>query len=533
MKIYSVDEVRNLFLKFHESKGHTILPSYPLVPKEDPTVLFNTAGMQPFIPYLTGESKYPNGITRIANSQKCIRTDDINEVGDNRHCTFFEMLGNWSLNDYFKSEIIPWSLEFMCDWLKLDKNRIFATVYKGSPDRIVKEDIESIELWKKSFNQYNLANVSVGEEFDFKKLTHTNPNFYQPNFEKQKFILFDFDGVLADTKQAIVNIILDNQEKFSDQKLTRKSCIKLLDEYFSKPKDFMKPSIMKFGLEIFKNKLNSGEIKPKINQALIEVLKTLKNTKIAIVSDNLPEILELYLNHFGIKNIFEEVIGRDEASSKSERLLNLIQKWAVNPEDIYYITDTVRDKLDLIHLLNENKILALLGGYCTDKTIKSHFQYHQILQSPTDLLNIFKPKLEEISILKDIDFVPRIRKMSGKDNWWGLPYRGPCGPCSEMYYLVADNDVNFKETVFPYCTLEQIENFIENEIVEIGNNVFMMYKGEKDDNKEPMNLEILGENNVDTGLGLERFVMNINSQSSVYEIDIYEKTLEVIENYKP
>jgi alanyl-tRNA synthetase len=109
----TANEIRSRFLVFFERRGHAILPSASLLPENDPSVLFNTAGMQPLVPYLLGE-KHPKG-TRLANSQKCIRTVDIDEIGDNTHATFFEMLGNWSLGDYFKEEAIRWSYEFLID----------------------------------------------------------------------------------------------------------------------------------------------------------------------------------------------------------------------------------------------------------------------------------------------------------------------------------------------------------------------------------------------------------------------------------
>jgi len=125
-------DLRQKYLDFFESKGHAIIPSASLVPENDPTVLFITAGMHPLVPYLMGE-KHPLG-KRLANSQKSIRTVDIDEVGDNRHLTFFEMLGNWSLGDYFKKEAIEWSWEFLTDgkWLGLDPKRIYVTVFAGN-----------------------------------------------------------------------------------------------------------------------------------------------------------------------------------------------------------------------------------------------------------------------------------------------------------------------------------------------------------------------------------------------------------------
>ncbi|PIT89451.1 MAG: alanine--tRNA ligase, partial [Candidatus Levybacteria bacterium CG10_big_fil_rev_8_21_14_0_10_36_7] len=121
------EEIRKRFLKFFENRGHIIVPSAPLVPENDPTTLFTGSGMQPMVPYLLGE-KHPLG-TRIADSQKSFRTGDIEDIGDNRHTTFFEMLGNWSLGDYFKNEQIKWMFEFLTDELKLDPNKLFVTVF--------------------------------------------------------------------------------------------------------------------------------------------------------------------------------------------------------------------------------------------------------------------------------------------------------------------------------------------------------------------------------------------------------------------
>lgn len=141
-------EIRQKFLDFFATKGHAIIPSASLIPEHDPTVLFTTAGMQPLIPYLLGE-KHPGG-TRLANSQKCIRTQDIDEIGDERHDTFFEMLGNWSLGDYFKTESIAWSYELLTSkkWLALDPNKISVSVFAGDKD--APKDEEAAQLWLKA-----------------------------------------------------------------------------------------------------------------------------------------------------------------------------------------------------------------------------------------------------------------------------------------------------------------------------------------------------------------------------------------------
>ena len=137
-------DLKNIYLKFFEERGHKIIPSAPVIPENDPTCLFNTAGMQPLVPYLKGES-HPEG-TRLTDVQKCFRTNDLDEVGDKTHHTFFEMLGNWSLGDYFKKEYITWSFELLTKYLKIPVEKLSVTVFKGND--IVPADNESADLWK-------------------------------------------------------------------------------------------------------------------------------------------------------------------------------------------------------------------------------------------------------------------------------------------------------------------------------------------------------------------------------------------------
>ncbi len=134
MKNLTSRELRKLYLDFFQQRGHTVIPSASLIPENDPTVLFTTAGMHPLVPYLMGE-KHPAG-KRLVDVQKCVRTGDIDEVGDASHCTFFEMLGNWSLGDYFKHESIAYSWEFLTspEWLGIDKDRLYFTCFTGDAD---------------------------------------------------------------------------------------------------------------------------------------------------------------------------------------------------------------------------------------------------------------------------------------------------------------------------------------------------------------------------------------------------------------
>lgn len=147
-------ELRKKYIEFFKGKGHAEIPSASLVPENDPTVLFTTAGMHPLVPYLLGEI-HPAG-KRLVNVQKCVRTGDIDDVGDSTHNTFFEMLGNWSLGDYFKNESIRWSWEFLTDkkWLGIDPKRIKVTVFEGDKD--ASRDEESIKIWQECYKQFGI-----------------------------------------------------------------------------------------------------------------------------------------------------------------------------------------------------------------------------------------------------------------------------------------------------------------------------------------------------------------------------------------
>jgi alanyl-tRNA synthetase len=294
------NQLRQKFLEFYKSKEHAILPSSSVIPKEDPTLLFVNSGMYPIVPYLMG-AEHPEG-KRLANLQKCVRTNDIEEVGDNRHLSFFEMLGCWSLGDYGREESISWTFEFFTDpkWLGLDPNRLFVTVYKGNPD--VSQDTKSIEIWQKLFEKAGV-NADVGEEYDFKK--------------------------------------------------------------------------------------QKGE-----------------------------------------------------------------------------------------------------------------------------------------------QYIYRITKKSGKENWWGLPYRGPCGPDSEINYLLNEHPLDFRESILPKLEIKEVENFIENEVVEIWNNVFMEYEGEWGEGNEPVNLKPLARKNVDTGGGFERVLAVLNGYKNVHQTDVLEPIAKVIAKFE-
>ncbi|MBQ1268877.1 MAG: alanine--tRNA ligase [Clostridia bacterium] len=146
MKQLNSEQLRSLYLEFFKNHGHSVIQSASLIPENDPTVLFTTAGMHPLVPYLLGE-KHPEG-TRLTDVQKCVRTGDIDEVGDNSHCTFFEMLGNWSLGDYFKKEAISWSYEFLTSekYLGIPVEKLAVSVFAG--DETAPRDEESAAIWE-------------------------------------------------------------------------------------------------------------------------------------------------------------------------------------------------------------------------------------------------------------------------------------------------------------------------------------------------------------------------------------------------
>jgi alanyl-tRNA synthetase len=160
----SGNEIRERYLAFLAAEQHAVIPSAALVPENDPTTLFTGSGMQPLIPYLMGEP-HPKGV-RLVNSQKCFRANDIEEVGDNRHTTFFEMLGNWSLGDYFKAEQLRWFFTFLVDEIGLDPNRIYVTVFAGDETLGIPRDDESVAIWKSLFAERGIEaqDVHIGSE---------------------------------------------------------------------------------------------------------------------------------------------------------------------------------------------------------------------------------------------------------------------------------------------------------------------------------------------------------------------------------
>jgi len=162
----NAQEIRNAYLKFFEERGHHVIKRAPLVLKDDPTTLFTGSGMQPMIPYLLGEP-HPNG-KRIVDSQTCLRAQDIDDIGDNRHTTFFEMLGNWSMGDYFKKQQIEWMWEFLTEVVQLDPSKLYVTCFIGAPEYGIPKDTEAADVWKSLFESKGLSSgqADIGSEED-------------------------------------------------------------------------------------------------------------------------------------------------------------------------------------------------------------------------------------------------------------------------------------------------------------------------------------------------------------------------------
>lgn len=162
----NAQQIRNAYLQFFKDRQHAVIARAPLILKDDPTTLFTGNGMQPLLPYLLGKD-HPSGV-RLADSQVCIRAQDIEEVGDNRHTTFFEMLGNWSLGDYSKETQIQWMFEFLSDVVGIDMSKVYVTCFIGAPEIAINKDTEAAEVWQKLFTQKNIeAGVAdIGSEAD-------------------------------------------------------------------------------------------------------------------------------------------------------------------------------------------------------------------------------------------------------------------------------------------------------------------------------------------------------------------------------
>lgn len=160
----TLDQVRTAYLNYFKERGHAVIPSASIVPENDPTTLFTGSGMQPLLPFLLGQP-HPKG-KRLVDSQKSFRAQDIEEVGDNRHTTFFEMLGNWSLGDYFKEEQLPWFFGFLTEGVGLDPQKLYVTVFAGDAENNIPQDDDSVAIWKRLFKEKGIdaKDCHIGSE---------------------------------------------------------------------------------------------------------------------------------------------------------------------------------------------------------------------------------------------------------------------------------------------------------------------------------------------------------------------------------
>lgn len=175
----NINDIRSKYEEYFQKKGHAVLPSAPIIPQNDATTLFTGSGMQPLIPYLLGQD-HPKG-NRLVNSQKCFRAEDIEEIGDNRHTTFFEMLGNWSLGDYWKKEQLGWYFDFLTNHVGINPHNLYVTCYIGNKDNNIPRDTESAEIWKELFSTKNITanDIEIGSEQDgYKKGMQNGRIFY-------------------------------------------------------------------------------------------------------------------------------------------------------------------------------------------------------------------------------------------------------------------------------------------------------------------------------------------------------------------
>jgi len=181
-----INEVRAKYLAFFEKQKHVVIPSASLVPQNDPTTLFTGSGMQPLVPYLLGEP-HPKG-TRLVNSEKCFRAEDIEEVGDNRHTTFFEMLGNWSLGDYFKHEQLRWFFTFLTEEVGINPKDLYVTVFIGDEKNGIPRDNESADIWKILFGEKGIeakvVQMGTGSEEDASRLGMQEGRIFYYNAKK-------------------------------------------------------------------------------------------------------------------------------------------------------------------------------------------------------------------------------------------------------------------------------------------------------------------------------------------------------------
>src|SRR3989344_2965744 len=318
-------ELVKKYIEFFKHNGHKHIPSASLIPENDPTVLFTTAGMHPLVPYLLGQ-KHPLG-KRLVSVQKCIRTGDVDEVGDEVHHTFFEMLGNWSLGDYFKEDAIMWSYEFLTDkkWLGISPEKISVTCFKGDSKLNIKKDIASESIW-----------LAVGIPSSKIKFLGMNDNWWGPSgktgpcgpdtemfYKTKNGDVEIWNDVFMEYNKTTINAILVdaincliNKEKGLNKELAEflKDTNKKIIVVTNADKDSIKHQIKGYDFEVFSMDKNPEKLNPIYFRKLLESHKL--NEKEVIYFDHKKENInsaksigiqsELYQNNSQIKNFVEQ-----------------------------------------------------------------------------------------------------------------------------------------------------------------------------------------------------------------------------------
>lgn len=406
-------ELRKKYLEFFKSKNHQIIPSASLVPENDPTVLFTTAGMHPLVPFLMGEN-HPEG-KRLVNVQKCVRTGDIDDVGDSTHNTFFEMLGNWSLGDYFKEDSIRWSWEFLTDqkWLGISPKKIKVTVFKGDED--ASRDEESIKIWQKCFNQFGID----GEVYDERKKNNETARIFPLPKEDNWWGPAGETGPCGPDTEIFVDLGKSiNFEKCPNGENCKPGCS--CGRYF----EFWNNVFMQYnkkqkvmlidGMNCLYNKNFN------LNKELLELINSYKNKKILVVNAFGEKAKELLKDYDIDIFTFEKKIIKEN----KDFFVKLMEKYELSEEEIFYIDHNQNNLNGAEQAGIENTNLFVFGDkidnlknfidsniYIFQELKQKNIDTGMGLERALAVLNGFN-NVYETDILKPI--IEKIEELSGK-----------------------------------------------------------------------------------------------------------------------
>jgi alanyl-tRNA synthetase len=381
------DEIRSRYLKFFEKKEHEVIPSAPLVPLNDPTTLFTGSGMQPMIPYLLGQT-HPLG-KRIADSQKCFRAVDIDEVGDNRHTTFFEMLGNWSLGSYFKQEQINWMFEFLTEEIGVDPQNLYVTTFIGDEKNNIPKDPESAQIWKGLFATKGIdaLEVDLGSEENAYEVGMQGGRIFYYDVKKNWWSRAGVPNNMPagepggpDSEMFYEFKNIEHNPKFGKHCHPNCDCGRFLEIGNNVFMEYIKNDDQTFSLLPQKNVDFGGGLE-----------------RIAMAANNNPDIIEL--NHRSILDFLEKVSGKVYGQSEEEtRLFRIIADHT--KASVFLIADGVipsnTDKGYFVRRLLRRAVL------CLDKLGIKEVTLSQLVDSVLEpYKNIYKDTYDQKSNLKD------------------------------------------------------------------------------------------------------------------------------------